>query len=72
MKIKLVLETELEIGIKFTSKWFDGTSEIIGINNDENTLDVEIHNKNGHSHIEEWNLQHTLWGFERGEYVIQS
>lgn len=33
---------ELKIGLKFTSKWFEGITEILAINEDENTLDVEI------------------------------
>lgn len=61
---------KLEIGMKFTSKWFEGTTEILAINEDENTLDVEIHRASGHNHSEEWNLQHTIWGFERGEYRL--
>ena len=61
---------KLEIGMKFTSKWFEGTIEILAINEEENTLDVEIHRASGHNHSEEWNLQHTLWGFERGEYRL--
>lgn len=60
----------LEIGIKFTSKRFEGTTEILAINQEKNTLDVEIHRSTGHSHTEEWNLKHTIWGFERGEYEI--
>ena len=52
---------KLEIGMKFTSKWFEGTTEILDINEEENTLDVEIHRASGHNHSEEWNLQHNLW-----------
>lgn len=54
--------------MKFTSKWFEGTTEIISVNLNENTLDVEIYRANGHNHSEVWNLQHTIWGFERFEY----
>lgn len=60
----------LEIGMKFRSKWFEGTTEILSINEKENTLDVEIHRKNGHSHVEQWNLEHTTWGFVRAEYHL--
>jgi hypothetical protein len=38
---------KLEIGMKFTSKWFEGTTEILAINEEENTLDVEIHREDG-------------------------
>jgi hypothetical protein len=61
---------KLEIGMKFTSKWFEGTTEIISIDEEQNKLDVEIHRASGHSHSEEWNLQHTIWGFERREYRL--
>lgn len=61
---------ELKIGMKFTSKWFVGITEILDINKDENTLDVEIHRASGHNHSEEWNLQHTIWGFEQGDYQL--
>ena len=42
---------ELKIGMKFTSKWFVGITEILDINKDENTLDVEIHRASGHNHL---------------------
>lgn len=61
---------ELEIGMKFTSKWFEGITEILTINQVENTLDVEIQHANNHNHSEEWNLQHTIWGFEQGDYRL--
>jgi len=59
---------ELIKGLKFKSKWFEGITEILDIDTENNTLDVEIHRASGHNHTEEWNLQHTIWGFERGDY----
>ena len=54
--------------MKFTSKWFEGINEILSINIDENTLIVEIHRASGHNHSEEWNLQHTIFGFQNCDY----
>ena len=59
---------ELTKGLKFKSKWFEGITEILYIDKDNNTIDVEIHRASGHNHSEEWNLQHTIYGFERGDY----
>ncbi|QXN68053.1 hypothetical protein [Microcystis phage Mae-Yong924-2] len=61
---------KLEIGMKLRSKWFEGITEILAINETENTLDVEIHRASGHNHSEEWNLEHTIWGLENGDYSI--
>lgn len=61
---------QLKVGMWFTSKWFPGENEILEINEEENTLDVEINRASGHSHNEEWNLEHTKWGFERNEYIL--
>lgn len=60
---------ELTIGMKFTSKWFEGITEILAINKDENSIVVEISREGGHSHQENWNMEHTIWGFQRGEYL---
>jgi hypothetical protein len=61
---------ELTIGMKFTSKWFEGITEILAINKDENSIVVEISREGGHSHQENWNMEHTIWGFQRGEYLL--
>ena len=63
-------EIEFKVGMKFTSKWFEGTTEILTINQDDNTLDVEIHRASGHNHSEKWNLEHTIWGFEQNNYRL--
>lgn len=64
-----VIGSGLYVGMKFISKWFPGITEVLSINEDENTLDVEIHRASGHNHTEEWNLEHTKYGFERGDYI---
>ncbi len=61
---------ELARGMKFTSKWFVGITEVLDINKQENTLTVEIDRGNGSSWQENWNLEHTIWGFERSEYRL--
>lgn len=62
---------ELKPGLKFRSKSMFGLISVKGINADTNSLDVKVDpqqdgvppwTENG------WNLQHTLWGFENGEY----
>lgn len=59
----------IEVGIKFKSKWFEGITEVLAIDEDNNSLDVEIHRASNHNHTETWNLQHTIWGFEQGDYI---
>lgn len=59
----------LKIGDKFTSIYYKGITEIINVNEKNNTLDVIIRRSEEHSHEEnDWNLQHTIWAFERGDY----
>ena len=61
---------ELKVGLRFKSKWFESVhSEIKSIDEDENTLEVEILRASNHNHIENWNLQHTILGFENGDYI---
>lgn len=61
----------LKVGMKFQSKWFNGTTEILAINEKTNILNVQI-SATGRPSIwtEEWNLQHTIWGFQRGDYRL--
>lgn len=61
---------EFKIGMKFCGKWLRGEVEVIGIDSENNILNVEIHNVNINSYTEEWNLQHTIWGFENKEYRL--
>ena len=60
---------ELSIGMIFKSKWFEGTTKILSINKENNSLEVEIFRSTG-SHSEDWNLQHTIWGFENADYKM--
>ena len=54
-------------GLSFCSKFFDGKCVAYGVDKDKNTLKVAICATNG-SRVEDWDLQHTIWGFERGDY----
>ena len=59
----------LVVGSKFRSKWFKGTVEVIAIKEGENILEVKIYRDDSdYHHFEDWNLQHTRWGFEQGDY----
>ena len=61
---------ELKKGLKFTGKWFDGIVEIDHINEEDNDLEVNITTNSGYTRFEQWNLQHTKWGFENGDYEL--
>lgn len=62
----------LKIGDQFTNANMpDHHFEIVGILPDLNKCWVEISPPLGYKWIEkDWNLQHTIWGFERGEYAL--
>lgn len=53
-------------GLKFRSKYFTSPAEILSGNIPKNTLEVKI----GNNTEPDWDLQHTIWGFERGDYYI--
>ena len=61
---------ELKIGMKFTSKWFEGDCVIDLIDEELNDLEVLITSKHGQTRQEHWNLKHTVWGFENGDYSL--
>lgn len=67
-------EADLEkvaIGTTFSSKYLNGKAKVLGIDTENNKLKVEVKNKLGNTHIDnDWNLQHTIWGFDRNEYYI--
>jgi hypothetical protein len=58
---------EITVGMYFSSKWFSGICSVISIDEKNNTLEVHIDRERGY-HDETWNLQHTIWGFENGDY----
>lgn len=52
----------------FTSKHFKGEVLVTAVDVDKNELRVEIHRNNDNSHTETWNYEHTILGFNRGDY----
>ena len=52
-------------GDVFTGKWFTGRVEVEAIEN--NDLHVTL-TKDGTTWTEVWNLEHTIAGFQRGDY----
>ena len=56
-------------GFEFTSMWFKGDVKVIDVKKQINTVVVEITRASGHSHQEDWNLEHTIAGFGKREYI---
>lgn len=52
----------------FKSNYFQGEALVTSCDVDKNELEVEIHRDNDNSHTETWDYQHTIYGFERGDY----
>lgn len=65
----------MKIGTKFNSKWVaNGVNEItvLDINEEENTLSVSIKTDSSEWVENDWNLEHTKWGFNRMDYKLIS
>lgn len=58
-------------GFKFYSKHFNGLVEVLEEREDKNQLEVKITLPHGTTWHEEWNLQHTIWGFKSGDYFTK-
>ena len=61
-----------EVGLKLTSKWIsdgDNTCTILGYNTTTNICQVRVKTPFTEFTEDNWNLQHTLWGFENGDYI---
>ncbi|GEM_PF-3131743 len=56
----------LKNGERFTGTHFAGNVTPIEIKGE--VLAVKCESRTGFVWYEDWNLQHTLWGFESGEY----
>lgn len=65
------MEQEIKAGLKFTSIHFPMIAEVVNVNEKENELSVLLTRPDGSSSWQEdnWNLQHTKWGFERNDYT---
>lgn len=63
---------KFNVGDSFRAKYFRGLVTVTGVNESENILDVEIdpQEEGRYSWQESWNLLHTQWGFERGDYNL--
>jgi len=62
-------QNTIRVGLKFTSVHFSADAEVVAIQEEVNEVDVKLTSTEGHARVEKgWNLQHTKWGFERGEY----
>lgn len=58
----------IEKGLKFRSKWFEGTVEVHELDTTTNELKVKITSPLGYARYENWNLAHTRVGFSQGDY----
>jgi hypothetical protein len=62
---------DLSKGLLFTGRWFKGTVKVVEVKEATNELKVECKSPGLNSWWDEtWNLQHTYWGFENGDYFI--
>jgi hypothetical protein len=70
MERKPYLIDELAKGDTFRSKHFEGLVTVIDKREKDNVLVVEIDPELDwrQKWQEDWNLEHTAWGFDRGDY----
>jgi len=59
-------------GDSFRAKYFKGLVTVKSVLDKDNILKVEIdpQEKGRFTWEEDWDLQHTIWGFERGDYNL--
>jgi len=60
---------KIEKGLTFKSRWFEGIVTVLNMHDDKNILDVSITSKTSGTWGESWDLQHTIWGLEGGDYT---
>jgi len=63
---------KIEKGLVFTGKHFTGRVEVLSVDEKENTIKVDLKTQAGTAVVnwsEDWNLEHTQWGFEGGVYT---
>ena len=56
------------VGMKFTSRFVKGVITVIDFT--DITLRVNIFRGGDNDHDEDWDMLNTLWGFERGDYML--
>ena len=66
---------EITKGLVFTGKWFKGKVLVQDIIEDSNELKVRLQAEvnatdDDYWWFETWNLKHTRWGFESGDYFL--
>lgn len=68
---KVIVPAWFKPGFKFKALPIPGNQyvQVEKINIDKNTLDVFIHNETTQFTEKDWNLEHTLYGIEQGEYT---
>lgn len=64
---------KLQKGTEFTGRWFTGKILVQEVLEDSNELKVRLQAKRSATEddywwFETWNLQHTRWGFNNGDY----
>lgn len=59
----------IQTGLKFKSKHFTMKAEVLSVDESNDNLSVLLTSVDGHVWVENhWVLQHTIWGFESGDY----
>ena len=58
----------LYVGMKFTSRFIKEVITVIDFT--DITLRVNIFRGGDNDHDEDWDMLNTLWGFERGDYIL--
>lgn len=56
------------VGMKFTSRFIKEVITVIDFT--DITLRVNIFRGGDNDHDEDWDMLNTLWGFERGDYIL--
>jgi hypothetical protein len=67
-------KTDIKVGLIFLTQYLKSTTiKVLSIDRENNVLMVEIipDSPLNSSWEEDWNLEHTEWGFERGEYTVK-
>lgn len=69
---------KIKKGAVFTGKWFTGRVEVLEVKPKENKLEVKLFSnydadtEKDYYWFEDWNLGHTLIGFNNGDYFFKS
>ena len=61
---------DITVGMNFTGKYFKGNVHVESIDEANNKINVELSKEGSGIWYETWDLQHTKWGFDRGDYFL--